>query len=136
MSNRKPQRYFYFYLCFQGIRSLVRKIKWGLRKSRVTPLLAVLLSRVLGMELFFQAPFCSYSFSQHYPPIFNYSCSYLFNYLFLFFASLSKTGNERSRRQSYSLYSHSCHRLQVAVSCSSEVVLVSAHVHRIQPLTY
>ena len=68
-------------LCFQGIRSLVRKIKWGLRKSRVTPLLAVLLSRVLGMELFFQAPFCSYSFSQHYPPIFNYSCSYLCMYM-------------------------------------------------------
>ena len=58
LSNRKPQRYFYFYLCFQGIRSLVRKIKWGLRKSHVTPLLAVLLSRVLGMELFSGSPRC------------------------------------------------------------------------------
>ena len=62
MSNRKPQRYFYFYLCFQGIRSLVRKIKWGLRKSHVTPLLAVLLSRVLGMELFFKPPFAATHF--------------------------------------------------------------------------
>lgn len=47
------------------------------------------------------------------------------------------TVSERSRIVFvYSLDSHSRHRLQVAVPRGSEVVLVSAHVHGVQPLSH
>ena len=60
--KQKTPKVFLFLLMFSGHTELVRKIKWGLRKSHVTPLLAVLLSRVLGMELFFKPPFAATHF--------------------------------------------------------------------------